>query len=211
LGNVHPLDRIEALPNINLPNEQYAYGIRRYDRLPESRRVHSEDFAQIFFAYAHDKYRVASYDQIGKLIYQNSIQGQRDAVQMAIRLLVNILLANGDAHLKNWSMIYRDGRSAELSPAYDIVTTKAYITDESQYALNMDKTKNWYETSFDHFKSWAEYGDIPWRPVLYNLRASMEKVRSLWPAALNGSEMPEKQKDSLRAHWRRLHPDFRLE
>jgi len=206
-----PLDSIEALPNINLPNEQYAYGIRRYDRLPESRRVHSEDFAQIFFAYAHDKYRVASYDQIGKLIYQNSIQGQRDAVQMAIRLLVNILLANGDAHLKNWSMIYRDGRSAELSPAYDIVTTKAYITDESQYALNMDKTQNWYETSFDHFKSWAEYGDIPWRPVLYNLRASMEKVRSLWPAALNASEMPEKQKDSLRAHWRRLHPDFRLE
>ncbi|MEX5543844.1 HipA domain-containing protein, partial [Pseudomonas poae] len=92
------------------------------------------------------------------------LQGQRDAAQMAVRLLVNILLANGDAHLKNWSMIYPDGRNAELSPAYDIVVTKAYITDENQYALNMGGRKNWYEVSMEDFKKWAEYGDIPWRP-----------------------------------------------
>ncbi|KFE57046.1 type II toxin-antitoxin system HipA family toxin [Pseudomonas syringae] len=205
-----PMSNIEALPNINLPNERYAYGIRRYDRLPDNKRVHSEDFAQILFAYAHDKYTAGSYDQIGKLLYQNSSHGQRDAVQMAIRLLVNILLANGDAHLKNWSMIYPDGRNAELSPAYDIVVTKAYIPDEVQFGLNMDKTKNWYEVSFEHFKRWAEYGDIPWRPVLYNLRATLEKARALWPAALEGSEMPENQRNVLRAHWKQLHPDFRI-
>ena len=205
-----PMASIEALPNINLPNEQFAYGIRRYDRLPGNKRVHSEDFAQIFYAYAHDKYKAGSYDQIGKLIYQNSIKGQRDAVQMAVRLLVNVLLANGDAHLKNWSMIYPDGRNAELSPAYDIVTTKAYITDENQYALNMGRSKNWYETSLEDFRKWAEYGDIPWRPVLYNLRAAMEKARTLWPAALDESEMAESQKDVLREHWKRLHADFRI-
>ncbi|WP_249673115.1 type II toxin-antitoxin system HipA family toxin [Pseudomonas abieticivorans] len=202
---------IETLPAINLPDERYAYGIRRYDRLPANKRVHSEDFAQIFFAYAHDKYRIASYDQIGKLIYQNSIRGQLDAVQMAIRLLTNILLANGDAHLKNWSMIYHDGRNASLAPAYDIVTTKAYISDETQYGLNMAKTKNWYETSFEHFKKWAQYSDIPWRPVLYNLKATMEKVRALWPAALIDSEMPDDPKAILRAHWTRLHPDFQID
>lgn len=205
------MSSIEALPTINLPNEPQAYGIRRYDRLPGNRRVHSEDFAQVFFAYAHDKYRAASYDQIGKLIYQNSAKGQRDAVQMAVRLLVNMLLANGDAHLKNWSMIYPDGRNAELSPAYDIVVTKAYIADESQYGLNMDRVKNWYEASFEHFKRWAEYGDIPWRPVLYNLRATIEKARSLWPHALENSEMAQSHKEVLRAHWKRLHPDFRIE
>lgn len=205
------MDKIDALPNINLPNEQLAYGIRRFDRLPQSKRVHTEDFAQIMFAHAHDKYRVASYDQIGKLIYQKSVQGQRDAVQMAIRLLVNILLANGDAHLKNWSMIYRDGRHAELSPAYDIVTTKAYIDGESQYALNMAKIKNWKEASLEHFKRWAEYGDIPWKPVLYNLRASIEKARALWPQALANSPMPGDQQEILRAHWKQLHSDFRIE
>jgi len=202
---------IEVLPNINLPNERFAYGIRRYDRLPGNQRIHSEDFAQIFFAYAHDKYLGASYDQIGKLIYRNSLHGQRDAVQMAIRLLVNILLANGDAHLKNWSMIYRDGKHAELSPAYDIVVTKAYILDEAHYGLNMDKTRNWYDVSFGHFERWAKYGDIPQRLVLTNLKAVMAKARSLWPAALKESEMPENQKTVLRSHWKRLHPDFRIE
>ncbi|WP_341962941.1 HipA domain-containing protein [Pseudomonas sp. RC10] len=202
---------IEAFPQINLPDEQQAYGIRRYDRLPGNQRVHSEDFAQILYAYAHDKYRRASYDQIGKLLYQNSIHGQRDAIQMARRLLVNILLANGDAHLKNWSIIYRDGRHAELSPAYDIVMTKGYIADESQFALNMAKTKNWYEVTMEHFKRWADYGDIPWRPVLYNLRAVMESARALWLGALNDSQMIDSQKNVLRAHWKRLHPDFRIE
>lgn len=205
------INNIEALPNINLPNEQFAYGIRRFDRLPERQRVHAEDFAQIFFAHAHDKYRVASYDQIGKLIYQNSLYGQRDVVQMAIRLLVNVLVANGDAHLKNWSMIYPDGLHAELSPAYDIVNTKAYITGEAHYALNMAKTKSWQEVSFEHFKRWAEYGDIPWSPVLYNLREVMNKARALWPEALADSPMTEDQQDILRAHWKLLHPDFRIE
>jgi serine/threonine-protein kinase HipA len=108
-------------------------------------------------------------------------------------------------------MIYRDGRNAELSPAYDIVMTKAYITDESQYALNLGGNKKWYDASYEHFKAWAEYGDIPWRVVLNNLKATIDKARSLWPAALNDSEMPEIQSDALRAHWKKLHPDFRIE
>jgi len=39
----------------------------------------------------------------------------------------------------------------------------------------------------------------------------MAKARSLWPAALKESEMPENQKTVLRSHWKRLHPDFRIE
>lgn len=201
---------IDSLPTINLPNERLAYGIRRYDRLPGNLRVHSEDFAQVLFIYAHDKYRTASYEQIGRLIYQHSQHGQRDAIQMAVRLLVNILLANGDAHLKNWSLIYPDGISAELSPAYDIVSTKPYIPDETQFALNLGKTKNWYDVSMEHFKAWADHADIPWRPVLYNLRAVMETVRSEWPQALTDSPMAEEQKAVLRRHWLELHEDFRV-
>ncbi|GAB7529598.1 type II toxin-antitoxin system HipA family toxin [Pseudomonas sp. 3A(2025)] len=201
---------IETLPNINLPNEKFAYGIRRYDRLPGNQRVHSEDFAQILFAYAHQKYRAASYEQIGKLIYQNSARGQQDAAQMAVRLLVNILLANGDAHLKNWSIIYPDGRNAQLSPAYDIVVTRVYMRDETQYALNMSQAKNWYGASFEHFKRWAEYGDIPWRLVFNNMKVVLEKARTLWPKALDNSVMAESQKAVLRTHWKQLHPDFRI-
>jgi len=204
------MDRIENLPSINLPDEKLAFGIRRYDRLPGNERVHSEDFAQIFFAYAHDKYRVANYEQIGKLVYQNSLHGQRDIVQMAIRLLVNILLANGDAHLKNWSMLYQNRMDAELSPAYDIVATKVYIQDEAQYALNMAKTKAWREVGMKHFEAWAAQVGAPWKLIHLNLKATLERARTLWPKALAESPMPEYQQAILRQHWTAIHPDFRI-
>lgn len=78
--------------------------------------------------------------QIGKVLYQYSANGLADAQQFARRLLVNILLANGDAHLKNWSLLYPDMFSPLLSPAYDIVTTRAYINNEMEFALNLGKT-----------------------------------------------------------------------
>lgn len=204
------LNKLERLPEIKLPDEGYAYGIRRFDRA-EGRRVHAEDFAQVLFAYAADKYQKASYEQIARLIYQNTYNGQRDVVQMAVRLLVNILLGNGDAHLKNWSILYPDGVNPVLSPAYDILFTRAYIADEQRYALNMAQTKQWYEVSFEHFRRWARRADLPESPILYNLKAALGKARELWPAALHQSPMHDAHKAALHEHWRALHPDFRIE
>lgn len=42
------------------------------------------------------------------------------------RLTFNLLIGNGDAHLKNWSLIYRDRRNPTLAPAYDLVATFVY-------------------------------------------------------------------------------------
>lgn len=50
--------------------------------------------------YPHEKYNSASYEQIGKILYNFPGDGLVDVQQFSRRLLVNILLANGDA-LKN--------------------------------------------------------------------------------------------------------------
>ena len=57
-----------------------------------------EDFAQVLVKYPHEKYNSANYEVLGKVIYGFSGDGLADAQQLARRLLVNILLANGDAH-----------------------------------------------------------------------------------------------------------------
>src|SRR5690606_21241822 len=129
----------------------------------------------------------------------------------AKRLLVNILLANGDAHLKNWSLLYQDQITPRLSPAYDIVTTRVYMEDEREFALNLAATKQWYDTDFSHFKRWAEKSDIPWRAILPHLNDTLEKARSLWPEALKGLPMNEEHKQKLKEHWSRLQHDFRIE
>ena len=74
------------------------------------------------------------------MLYQYTGQPLANAQQFARRLLVNILLANGDAHLKNWSLIYPDAVTPELAPAYDSVFTRAYIENERHFALNLGKT-----------------------------------------------------------------------
>ncbi len=203
------LDKLDNLPQINLPDESQAFAIKRFDR-QNNERIHMEDFAQILVKYPHEKYGFASYEQIGKVIYDYSGDGLADAQQLARRLLVNILLANGDAHLKNWSLLYEDQVTPRLSPAYDIVTTSVYIEDERKYALNLGKTKDWNAVTAANFQSWAVRADIPWRAIKPHLDDAMDKARTLWPDALKDLPMDEAHKAGLKLHWSSLQQDFSI-
>ncbi len=203
------LNKLDNLPPINLPDEKLAFAIKRFDR-NDNIRIHMEDFAQVLVKYPHEKYQSANYEQIGKIIYDFSGDGLADAQQFARRLLVNILLANGDAHLKNWSLLYADQVTPRLSPAYDIVTTSVYIDGERHFALNLGKTKQWYDVSLANFQLWADRAGIPWRAIKPHLDDAIAKARSLWPDAINDLPMHDDHKRKLKQHWRNLTEDFQI-
>ena len=204
------LSKLDNLPPINLPSEEFAFAIKRFDREGNT-RIHMEDFAQVLVKYPDDKYGGASYEQIGRVLYNYSGDGMADAQQFARRLLVNILLANGDAHLKNWSLVYLDQVTPRLSPAYDIVTTSVYMDDEREFALNLAKNKNWFNVDFSDFERWAEKSDVPWRAIKPHLDDTMENARSLWPDALKDLPMGDEHKNKLKEHWNTLRADFKIE
>lgn len=204
------MDAVDKLPAINLPHEEFAFAIRRFDR-EGKKRIHTEDFAQVLAKYPQQKYEGPNYEQIGKIIYQYTGDGLKNAQQFARRLLVNILLANGDAHLKNWSLIYPDTVTPELSPAYDIVTTRVYMGDEREYALNLARNKDWYKTTFSQFRTWADKAGIPWRAIKPQLDDTLDKARSLWPRSLDNLPAYHDHKKELKEHWRLLSADFRIE
>jgi serine/threonine-protein kinase HipA len=133
-----PVSNLQGLPPLNLPSEEFAYAIRRFGRSP-TQRIHIEDFAQVLIRYPHEKYGSTNYEQVGQVLYRYTGQPLQNVQQFALRLLANILLANGDAHSKNWSLIYPDAVTPELAPAYDIVFTRAYIENERQFALNLER------------------------------------------------------------------------
>ena len=147
---------------------------------------------------------------MGKVIYQFTGRNLGNAQQFARRLLVNILIANGDAHLKNWSLLYPDELTPELSSAYDIVSTRVYMGDEKLFALNLGKVKAWYQVNFSHFKAWADKAEIPWRAIKPQLDDTLDRARSLWSKALTDLPMADDHKKSLRSHWENLHEDFRV-
>ena len=203
------ISTLENLPPINLPDERWAFAIKRFDRA-EGARVHMEDFAQVLVKYPHEKYSSANYAQIARLLNAFSGDALADIQQFARRLLVNILLGNGDEHLKNWSLVYPDKVTPQLSPAYDIVTTLAYIEGESRFALNLGDTKNWYQASLDDFQKWAKRSDIPWRAIKPHLDQTMALVRDSWASSLEDLPMNERHKGLLKQHWKNLHPDFSI-
>lgn len=203
------LHKLDNLPQINLPDEKLAFAIKRFDR-NDGQRVHMEDFAQVLVKYPHEKYNSASYEQIAKILYRFSGDGLADAQQFARRLLINILLANGDAHLKNWSLLYPDQVTPRLSPAYDIVTTSVYIDNERKYTLNLGKTKEWYDVTYTNFEAWANRANVPWRAIKPHLDETMERARSLWPKGIKDLPMNDEHKDKLQAHWAILQKDFRI-
>ena len=203
------LDSLDNLPDIQLPDESSAYVIRRFDRGTRG-RIHTEDFAQIFELYAHDKYGKSNYEQVAAALYRFGAAGLEDIQQMARRLLANILLANGDAHLKNWTLIYPDAINPRLAPAYDIVSTLPYIRSETGIALNLGKQKQWYAMGLGAFQTWARRTGVPWPAVKVHLLDALAAARDVWPRMLQDLPMQETHKEILKSHWSKLSADFKL-
>jgi len=171
------LDQIAGLPDGIGRLEGSAYAIRRFDRTADGGRVHMEDFAQVFGVYPADKYRQASYRAIAKVLWLET--GEAGITEFIRRLVFNALIGNADMHLKNWSLLYADGVTPALSPAYDFVSTLAYIPDEKA-ALKFARTARWDGFTEDELAYLAAKAGLPERLVITTARATVEAFREIW-------------------------------
>src|SRR5690606_29356043 len=61
--------------------------------------------------------------------------------QYALMVAYSCSIGNGDAHLKNFSVLYRDASAqVELAPAYDLVSTLPYLARDT-LALTLGGSK----------------------------------------------------------------------
>ena len=86
-----------------------------------------------------------SYEQVAKSIYQFSTHKKESLMHYYKMVVMNYLLKNGDAHLKNFGLLFSDDFSSiYLSPAYDVVNTTSYIYQDKP-ALMMHGKKVWFD------------------------------------------------------------------
>jgi serine/threonine-protein kinase HipA len=173
------VDTIRNLPAGMGNLKGQALAVERFDRLQDGSAVHIEDFAQIFGVYPDDKYKKASYRNIASVIAAES--GEADIAEFIRRLTFNTLIGNADMHLKNWSMIYPDRRHAALAPAYDFVSTIAYIPD-GRAALNFSRTKRFDAFSEDELSHLAAKALLPEKLVLDTARETVALFHQYWQA-----------------------------
>ncbi len=121
-----------------------AYLTKRFDRNDDGTRKQQEDFAQLAERSEdshgpHYKYD-ASYEEIGDLMKKFIGPYAIEAEKYFKLVLFNYLVHNGDAHLKNFSLLRDPGQGIYLlSPAYDLLNTRLHLPHESDTALDLFK------------------------------------------------------------------------
>ena len=92
-----------------------------------------------------EKYRGSYETSIMKRFaeFANSSHVGEDLERLFTLIVINCALRNGDAHLKNFGIIYDDVLGeARLAPVYDLVTTCVYLPEDSM-ALTLNGTTKW--------------------------------------------------------------------
>jgi len=179
--NIPDVDLIDLSAIRNLPEglgdlKGKAYVIARFDRTP-SGSVHMEDFAQVYGIYPEKKYGNASYRNIATVIGAEC--PEEDICEFTRRLVFNTLIGNADLHLKNWSLIYPDRRTAALAPAYDLVSTIAYIADD-EAALKYARQRRFDAFTLDELSYLAAKARLPQKPVLDTARETVARFHEAW-------------------------------
>jgi serine/threonine-protein kinase HipA len=162
--------------------EEEAYAIRRFDRAPDGTLVHIEDLAQVRGIYPDEKYR-GTFETVASLIFRGyDAESLREFVR---RLVFCVLIGNGDAHLKNWSLIYRDSRRPALSPAYDLVATAVYRSaadGPEDLGLKFGRSRRFETVRLPMFQSLQDRLGAERAELVEVARETVRATVSAWPS-----------------------------
>ena len=173
------MDEIEGLPDETSTLIGQALAIKRFDRGDDGIRIHIEDFNQVYRQKPRDKYDNYAFTHVCGTIYR--VMGNAALVDFINRLVFNIGIANNDMHLKNWSVIYRDGRTPALVPAYDYVCTKAYL-GHSETGLALGSARYFSEVTIEQFERMAQRATVSTRLVRRTALAMVDRMQDHWRA-----------------------------
>lgn len=135
-----------------------------------------------------------SYEQIAKIIYSYTTNKKESMIAYYKTVVMNYLLKNGDAHLKNFALLFDDDfKNIFYSPVYDVVNTVVYIYKDKP-ALMLDGKKIWHSKD-----TLVKFGQ---KSCLLTLSEAKEYYRECFEALVWAIE-------ELEAHLAK-NPDFKI-
>lgn len=139
--------------------------VERYDRVrgPDNRprRVHQEDFCQALGVAPEYKYQNEGGPSVADcfaLVRKATRPAALYVPQLLDALLFNTLIANNDAHAKNYSLVYGTGGTT-LAPLYDVLCTAVYPNLTAKMAMKIGghyKFSDIYPRHWERFAQSAE-------------------------------------------------------
>jgi len=134
-----------ATPEFHLSENGGLFVMKRFDISADGASCGFEDFCSLQGLGTDGKYN-SSYEKVAKTI--DAFVSPEYRIKARERffgaLVLSVAVRNGDAHLKNFGVLYDDAKaSVRLTPVYDIVTTTAYLKHDVP-ALTIEGRKVWW-------------------------------------------------------------------
>ena len=144
--------KIVKLSNIEVPefyisDDEKLFIMKRFDKIEDS-YIGFEDMCVLMGKQRDDKYE-GSCEQVVKTIktFVSSQNKKSSLLEFFKMTYLNYRLKNGDAHLKNFGLIYEEINNIKLAPAYDVVSTTVYIKNDIP-ALLLLGSKKWWDKKY---------------------------------------------------------------
>ena len=151
-------------------SKRTAIAVLRYDRRigrgGQLLRLHQEDFAQANGLPPGRKYERGTLPglDLKTLLETGRHVSASDALALLDQVIFNILVANTDAHAKNYSLILPVGAAPRLAPLYDVSTVLSWPHVVKAYAQSIDgKKRNPDMVAGRHWEAIAR--DVGYRPT----------------------------------------------
>jgi len=125
---------------IKFSDGEIAFISKRFDR-KDGDKLLQEDFCQLMnktpkTAGKNFKYD-ASYEEAGNIVFKFCQASKIEIEKLYFQILFDYVFLNGDAHLKNFSLIESSYEDFVMSPAYDLINTSVHFPNESRMALDL--------------------------------------------------------------------------
>lgn len=134
-----------TVPDFQLSDDGLAIVVARFDLKPDGSYLGYEDFCVLNGLPTADKYKGGYETRVfGRAREFIAVEYRARAFEDLFKLFVlNCAIRNGDAHLKNFGVIYDDVTGpARLAPVYDLVSTVSYLPKDAM-ALTLNGSTNW--------------------------------------------------------------------
>lgn len=131
-----------------ISDDEKLFVMKRFDILDDGSYLGFEDMCVLMAKQRDDKYE-GTYEQIAKTIktFVSAKYKKSSLLDFFKMIFINYLVQNGDAHLKNFGLLYKGADDIRLAPAYDVVSTTVYIKNDIP-ALNLLGSKKWWKEKY---------------------------------------------------------------
>lgn len=116
--------------------------VERFDR-QDGRRLHQEDMAQALGVAARDKYepstgRPSRLEQLVAAARAQAVDPDRLVADLVAQLTFNLVIGNGDAHAKNYSLTLGERPACDMAPLYDVAPVFLLNPTYQHFGLALD-------------------------------------------------------------------------